>query len=54
MLNTQDDDSASWIRGSQAVAKEAAYYFDEPFRITPVAYKINGSNCFRGGLLLNY
>ena len=49
MLNTQDDDSASWIRGTQAVAKEAAIYFDEPFRITPVAYEINGSTAFVAG-----
>lgn len=49
MLNTQDQDAPSWIRGNQALAKEAAIYFDEPYRITPVAYQIDGSSAFIAG-----
>ncbi|HEX3320863.1 MAG TPA: amidohydrolase family protein [Terriglobales bacterium] len=49
MLNTQDTDAPSWIRGNQAVAKEAAIYFDEPYRITPVSYQIDGSSAFIAG-----
>ena len=40
LLNTQDEDVPTWLRGRAAVAKELAIYFDEPYRITPVAYRL--------------
>ncbi len=38
MLNTQDEDLPTWIRGHSVVAGELANYFANPYRITPVAY----------------
>jgi uncharacterized protein len=49
MLNTRDEDAPSWIRGNEAVAKEAAKYFEEPYHITPVACQIDGSSAFVAG-----
>ena len=49
MLNTQDEDNPSWVRGKDAIAKEIAAYFDSPYRITPVAVRIDGQTAFVTG-----
>lgn len=49
LLNTQDEDQTSWIKGREAAAKELAIYFEGPYRITPVAYKIEGPTGYVAG-----
>ncbi len=49
LLNTQDEDQTSWIKGRDAVAKELAIYFESSYRITPIAYKIEGSTGYVAG-----
>ena len=49
LLNTQDEDQTSWIKGREAIAKELAIYFDGPYRITPVAYKVEGQTGYVAG-----
>lgn len=39
LLNTLDEDQPTWMRGRAAVAEELTQYFDDPYRITPVAYR---------------
>lgn len=41
LLNTLDEDSPTWVRGRDAVAKELAILFDSPYSITPVNYRLN-------------
>lgn len=43
LLNTVDEDSPTWVKGREAVAKELAIFFESPYRITPVNYRLNGS-----------
>jgi len=50
LLNTLDEDQTSWIQGREAVARELAIYFDDPYRITPVAYRVEGTT----GYIIGY
>jgi predicted TIM-barrel fold metal-dependent hydrolase len=43
LLNTANEDLPTWIRGRDTIAGELPGYFDEPYRITPVAYRLEGS-----------
>lgn len=49
LLNTQDEDFPTWMRGREAVATELAAYFDEAYRITPVAHRLEGSAGYVAG-----
>lgn len=41
LLNTRDEDAPTWMRGRRStVAEELTRFFDEPYRITPVAYRV--------------
>ena len=51
MLNTLDGEFPTWMSGGSAVALELTRYFDDPYRITPVAYRIDGNAGFIAGYL---
>jgi predicted TIM-barrel fold metal-dependent hydrolase len=49
LLNTRNEDSPTWMRGRSPVAEELTGFFDEPYRITPVAYRIEGNAGYIAG-----
>jgi predicted TIM-barrel fold metal-dependent hydrolase len=49
MLNTLNEDLPTWIKGQSAVAEQLSNYFAKPYRITPIAYKVNDSTGFIAG-----
>ncbi|HKQ52200.1 MAG TPA: amidohydrolase family protein [Pyrinomonadaceae bacterium] len=49
LLNTQDEDQTSWMKGRDAVAKELSIYFENSYRITPVAFKVEGTTAYVAG-----
>lgn len=42
LLNAEEQDQPTWMRGRDKVAGGLAMYFENPYRITPVAYKVAG------------
>lgn len=51
LLNTQDGEFPTWMTGGSAVALELTRYFNDPYRITPVAYRIDGNAGYIAGYL---
>jgi predicted TIM-barrel fold metal-dependent hydrolase len=49
MLNTLNEDFPTWIKGQSALAEQLSNYFANSYRITPIAYKVNGSTGFIAG-----
>lgn len=49
LLNTLDEDFPTWMRGRAAVAEELTRYFDDPYRITPVAFHADDSSAHVAG-----
>lgn len=53
LLNTQDEDFPTWMQGRAAIAEELTRYFDNPYRITPVAYRLEASTGYVAGYYTN-
>jgi predicted TIM-barrel fold metal-dependent hydrolase len=51
VLNTENEDLPSWLRGRSAVAKYVGTLFGKPHRIKPVAYGLEGSRGHIAGYL---
>jgi predicted TIM-barrel fold metal-dependent hydrolase len=49
LLNTLDEDFPTWMRGRATIAEELTRYFDDPYRITPVAYRVDDSSGYVAG-----
>lgn len=49
VLNTQNEDLPSWLRGRQQVAEYIATLMGKAHRIKPVAFQVNGSRGFIAG-----
>jgi len=49
MLNTQDEDLPTWVRGREQIADELSRYFSNPYRITPVAFRVDVGTAFIAG-----
>ncbi|HEV2765345.1 MAG TPA: hypothetical protein VGV38_20350, partial [Pyrinomonadaceae bacterium] len=49
LLNTLDEDFPTWMRGRSAVASELTRYFESAYRITPVAFQLEGSAGYVAG-----
>ncbi len=49
MLNTLNEDFPTWMKGHAAVAEQLSNFFANPYRITPIAYKVNDSRGFIAG-----
>jgi len=50
LLNTLDEDFPTWMKNRAVIAEELTRFFDEPYRITPVAYRLDGT----GGYIAGY
>jgi predicted TIM-barrel fold metal-dependent hydrolase len=49
LLNTKNEDLPTWIQGKSKIAQELTVFFGAPYRITPVAYRIDGSTGYIAG-----
>src|SRR5215207_5710316 len=49
MLNTKDEDLPTWMRGREQIAEGLTRSFDDPYRITPVAFRIDGTTAYVAG-----
>src|SRR5688500_15859133 len=49
MLNTQDEDFPTWLRGRESVADELTRYFAGTYRITPVTFRVDGGTAYIAG-----
>jgi len=49
LLNTLDEDFPTWMQGRAIIAEELTRYFDEPYRIMPVAYRLDATSGFIAG-----
>lgn len=49
LLNTRDEDAPTWMQGRSPIAEELTRFFDEPYRITPVAYRVEGNAGYIAG-----
>lgn len=49
LLNTQDEDLPTWVRGREAVAAGLSSFFGSAYRITPVAYRLDASGGYVAG-----
>lgn len=49
LLNTLDENFPTWMQGRAIIAEELTRYFDDPYRITPVAYRLDGNSGYIAG-----